>query len=93
MRELFEGYDVQVTDSADGARPGLHLPAAKAFVEALAVPVSAKEGWTDVALFSALSVPAVNFGPGDPNLAHHDQERVPVQQLVDAEAALLRWLA
>ncbi len=93
VRELFEGYDVQVTDSADGARPGLHLPAAKAFVEALAVPVSAKEGWTDVALFSALSVPAVNFGPGDPNLAHHDQERVPVQQLVDAEAALLRWLA
>ncbi len=93
VRELFDGYDVQVTDSADGARPGLHLPAAKAFVEALAVPVSAKEGWTDVALFSALSVPAVNFGPGDPNLAHHDQERVPVQQLVDAEAALLRWLA
>ena len=93
VRELFAGYDVQVTDSADGARPGLHLPAAKAFVEALAVPISAKEGWTDVALFSALSVPAVNFGPGDPNLAHHDQERVPVQQLVDAEAALLRWLA
>jgi succinyl-diaminopimelate desuccinylase len=93
VRDLFEGYDVRATDSADGARPGLHLPAAKAFVEALGVPVSAKEGWTDVARFSALSIPAVNFGPGDPNLAHHDQERVPVQQLVDAEAALLRWLA
>ena len=92
VRDLFEGYDVQVTDCADGARPGLHLPAARSFVEALAVPVRAKEGWTDVARFSELGIAAVNFGPGDPNLAHHDEERCPVQQLVDAEAALLRWL-
>ena len=93
LRELFDGYDVRVTDGADGARPGLHLPSAKAFVDALAVPVTAKEGWTDVARFAALDIAAVNFGPGDPNLAHHDDERVPVQQLIDAEAALLRWLA
>lgn len=91
--ELFEGYAVQLTDTADGARPGLHLPAAKAFVEALAVPVHAKEGWTDVARFSELSIPSVNFGPGDPNWAHHDHEHCPVQQLLDAEAALLRWLS
>ena len=93
VRELFEGYAVEVTDTADGARPGLHLPAAQAFVAALDVPVRAKEGWTDVARFSELSVPAVNFGPGDPNWAHHDQEHCPVDQLVDAEVALLRWLA
>ncbi len=93
VSELFDGYAVVLTDSADGARPGLQLPAARAFVDALAVPVRAKEGWTDVALFSQLSIPAVNFGPGDPNWAHHDLEHCPVQQLVDAEAALLRWLA
>jgi succinyl-diaminopimelate desuccinylase len=93
VSELFEGYAVKLTDTADGARPGLHLPAAQDFVKALAVPVRAKEGWTDVALFSALSIPAVNFGPGDPNWAHHDQEHCPVQQLVDSELALLRWLA
>jgi succinyl-diaminopimelate desuccinylase len=93
VRELFEGYDVRLTDTADGAHPGLRLPAAQAFVAALAVPVYAKQGWTDVALFSELSIPAVNFGPGDPNWAHHDQEHCPVQQMVDAEAALLRWLA
>ena len=93
VRELFKGYAVHLTDTSDGARPGLHLPAAKAFVEALAVPVHAKEGWTDVARFSELSIPAVNFGPGDPNRAHHDHELCPVQQLADAEAALLRWLA
>jgi succinyl-diaminopimelate desuccinylase len=91
--ELFEGYAVRVTDTADGARPGLRLPPARAFLKALAVPVHAKEGWTDVALFSELSIPAVNFGPGDPNWAHHDQEHAPMQQILDAEAALTRWLA
>jgi succinyl-diaminopimelate desuccinylase len=93
VSELFEGYAVAVTDMADGARPGLHLPAAQAFMEALGVQVQAKQGWTDVARFSELSIPAVNYGPGDPNWAHHDQEHCPVRQLVDAEAALLRWLA
>jgi succinyl-diaminopimelate desuccinylase len=91
--ELFEGYGVELTETADGARPGLHLPAAQAFLGAVAVPVHAKQGWTDVARFSELSIPAVNFGPGDPNWAHHDQEHCPVKQLVDVEAALLRWLA
>jgi len=92
VRELFKGYAVKVTDSASGARPGLHLPAAQDFVEALALPVHAKLGWTDVARFSELSIPAVNFGPGDPSWAHHDQEHCPVQQLAGAEQALLRWL-
>jgi succinyl-diaminopimelate desuccinylase len=92
VRELFEGYAVELTETADGARPGLHLPAAQAFVQALAVSVRAKQGWTDVARFSELSIPAVNFGPGDPSWAHHDQEHCPVQQLFEAEAALMRWL-
>lgn len=93
VRELFDGYDVSVVDLAEGARPGLDRPAARAFVEALGVRVSGKQGWTDVARFTALGVPAVNFGPGDPLLAHKDDERVPVAQLVAAEAALLRWLS
>ena len=93
VRTVFAGFDVEVTDNAPGARPGLTLPAAQAFVEALGVPVGPKEGWTDVARFSALGVPAVNFGPGDPNLAHTADEHAPVQQYVDAEAALLRWLS
>ncbi len=93
VRRVFDGFDVTVVDNAGGARPGLHLPAAKAFIEALALPVEAKQGWTDVARFSAMGIPAVNFGPGDPNLAHMDDEQCPVEQYAACEAALLRWLA
>ncbi|XVX21243.1 succinyl-diaminopimelate desuccinylase [Actinomycetota bacterium] len=93
VKTLFEGFDIECTDNAGGARPGLHLPAAEAFVDALGVDVIAKEGWTDVARFSGMGIAAVNFGPGDPNLAHHDEERCPVQHITDCEAALLRWLA
>ncbi|MGO4340644.1 succinyl-diaminopimelate desuccinylase [Pedococcus sp. 2YAF34] len=91
--QLFSGFVVTIKDNAGGARPGLDLPAAQGFVAALGVDVVAKQGWTDVARFAAMGVPAVNFGPGDPNLAHHDEERCPVPQLESAEAALLRWLA
>ncbi|GAA3610639.1 succinyl-diaminopimelate desuccinylase [Marihabitans asiaticum] len=93
LHSVFPEHELRVTDLAEGARPGLDRPAAQTFVEALAVPVGPKEGWTDVARFAALGIPAVNFGPGDPNLAHHDEERCPVAQLVAAEAAMLRWLA
>ncbi len=91
--DFFGGYDVRVVDLAAGARPGLDRPAARDFVAALGVPVTAKVGWTDVARFTALGVPAVNFGPGDPTLAHADAERCPIDQLISVEQALLRWLA
>ncbi|WP_265446079.1 succinyl-diaminopimelate desuccinylase [Flexivirga meconopsidis] len=92
VHTVFTGYDVSLGDLADGARPGLDKPAAQSFVAALDLPVTAKEGWTDVARFSTLGVPAVNFGPGDPNLAHTDDERCPEQQITDALTALRRWL-
>jgi succinyl-diaminopimelate desuccinylase len=93
VRQVFSGFEVAIVDNAGGARPGLHLPAAKAFIQALGLPVEAKQGWTDVARFSAIGVPAVNFGPGDPNLAHMDDEQCPVEQYTACEQALLRWLA
>ena len=92
VREVFEGYEVSIIDAADGARPGLDRPAAAAFVAAIGAVPRAKEGWTDVARFSALGVPAVNFGPGDPSVAHADDEHVPVAQLRACEDALLAWL-
>src|SRR3954453_423124 len=92
VREVFDGYEVEIVDAADGARPGLNRPAAAAFVAAIGSQPSAKYGWTDVARFSGLGVPAVNFGPGDPSVAHADDERVPLAQLRACEQALLRWL-
>jgi succinyl-diaminopimelate desuccinylase len=92
VRDFFSGYDVRVTDSAPGAMPGLDRPAAKAFVEAVGGEVNPKFGWTDVARFSALGVPAVNFGPGDPMLAHKQEEFVPLAQLQHCERTLREWL-
>ncbi|MCW2843872.1 MAG: succinyl-diaminopimelate desuccinylase [Nocardioides sp.] len=95
VRDFFEGYDVTVTDSAPGALPGLDVPAAKAFLEAVGGPdgtVNPKFGWTDVARFTGLGVPAVNFGPGDPMLAHKQEEHVPVEHIERCEAQLRAWL-
>ena len=92
MREVFDGFEVTVTDSAPGALPGLGVPAAKAFVEAVGGTVNPKFGWTDVARFTALGVPAVNYGPGDPMLAHKQEEFVPIEQLHACEATLRAWL-
>lgn len=93
VREVFENAELVVTDSSPGALPGLDRPAARAFVEALGVEVAPKFGWTDVALFSRLGIPAVNYGPGDPIYAHKQDEHVPLAQLIAAEEALSRWLS
>ena len=92
LSELFDGFEVVVTDLSEGARPGLDLPEAAAFVAATGSTPKPKYGWTDVARFSALGIPAVNFGPGDPNKAHADDENVPVSQIYACEAALRTWL-
>ncbi len=92
VRELFEGFEVEVTDSAPGAMPGLDRPAAAAFVQAIGVDVGPKYGWTDVAQFSQLGIPAVNFGPGDPTFAHKADEHVPVAHLTGVEEAMTAWL-
>ena len=92
LRAFFEGHEVEVVDVAEGARPGLDLPEAAAFVAAVGSSPRPKYGWTDVARFSALGIPAVNFGPGDPNKAHADDENVPVSQIYACETALATWL-
>ncbi|MGP7960490.1 succinyl-diaminopimelate desuccinylase [Sanguibacter sp. A247] len=97
VRDVFAGYEVTVTDGAEGARPGLDDPlVADLVASVLAVTggePAAKLGWTDVARFSALGIPAVNLGPGDPLLAHKDDEHCPVTQVTATYDALLDWLS
>lgn len=88
----------EYTDEAAAARPGLDAPLARAFCDAVtaagAPAPRAKLGWTDVARFGELGIPAVNFGPGNPELAHAsgDAERCPIADIHRCHAALRRWL-
>jgi succinyl-diaminopimelate desuccinylase len=92
VRAVFAGHDVVIIDGAAGALPGLGRPAAAEFVAAIGSTPNPKLGWTDVARFSAFGVPAVNYGPGDPLLAHSPDERVQLTKLAECEESLLRWL-
>lgn len=92
VRRVLDGFDVEIVDAAAGARPGLDAPLAQEFLAAVGAEARPKYGWTDVARFSALGVPAVNYGPGDPLLAHHDEERVPFAQIEGVERSLRAWL-
>jgi succinyl-diaminopimelate desuccinylase len=93
LREVFGGFDVAITDAAPAALPGLTHPAAAALLTAVGAAPRAKLGWTDVARFAELGLPAVNYGPGDPNLAHSVAEHVPLAQIAGCEAKLRAWLS
>ncbi|MDY7084526.1 MAG: succinyl-diaminopimelate desuccinylase [Actinomycetota bacterium] len=93
VHEVFEGFEVELTDSAPGAMPGLTAAPAREFLTAVAAEPAAKLGWTDVARFAALGIPALNYGPGDPLLAHAQDEHVEIGKIRDGAATLYRWLS
>jgi succinyl-diaminopimelate desuccinylase len=92
VRSLFAAWPVRVLDVAEGARPGLNHPAAASFVAAVGGTPRAKLGWTDVARFAALGIPAVNYGPGIPEIAHTAAEYVETPQIAECESRLRTWL-
>lgn len=92
VREVCQGYQVTVLDAVAGALPGLSAPAAAEFVAAAGGAAQAKFGWTDVSRFAALGVPAVNFGPGDPSLAHTREEHVSRAQIRQMTQTLRTFL-
>ncbi|MGW1269307.1 succinyl-diaminopimelate desuccinylase [Streptomyces sp. NPDC002491] len=81
-----------VDDHSAAALPGLSHPAAAAFIEAVGGTPLPKFGWTDVSRFSSLGVPAVNYGPGNPHLAHKRDERVDTAKILAGEERLRAWL-
>jgi succinyl-diaminopimelate desuccinylase len=77
VEDLLDGADqIEVLNASPAAPPNLSHPLVAEFVETLELEVRPKLGWTDVARFAARGVPAVNFGPGDPEVAHTAGELV-----------------
>lgn len=91
--ELEAGDTWELLDAGDGAPPSLGHPLLKELVEQSGAPPKAKVGWTDVASFWEHGVPAANFGPGDPLVAHHPDERVTRQQLERTRQVLAALLS
>ncbi|MCA1824866.1 MAG: succinyl-diaminopimelate desuccinylase [Mycobacteriales bacterium] len=91
--EVLSPYDVRLLDAAPGAMPGLRAPAAAEFVDVVGSPPVAKLGWTDVARFAQLGIPAVNYGPGDPNVAHTREEYVELPRITECAEVLRRFLS
>ncbi|MDQ1599463.1 MAG: succinyl-diaminopimelate desuccinylase [Actinomycetota bacterium] len=92
VRRVLSGFEVEISDSAPGALPGLSHPAAAEFVAMVGREPLPKFGWTDVARFSALGVPAVNYGPGDPSVAHQREEYCDIAAILECEQKMRAWL-
>ena len=92
VRRVLSGFEVEISDSAPGALPGLSHPAAAEFVAMVGREPLPKFGWTDVARFSALGVPAVNYGPGDPSVAHQREEYCDIAPIRECEQKMRAWL-
>lgn len=92
LRDLFADFELEIIDVADAAPVGLNQKAIADFVKEIDLPIAPKFGWTDVARFSKLNIPAINFGPGDPHLAHHPDEMVSIADLELVYQRLISWL-
>ncbi|SEB33340.1 succinyldiaminopimelate desuccinylase [Amycolatopsis tolypomycina] len=92
LREVFDGFELSVVDMSPAALPGLSAPAAAELVAAAGGRAAAKLGWTDVARFAARGMPAVNFGPGNPTLAHTQQENVRTAEIRQVTEVLRKFL-
>jgi succinyl-diaminopimelate desuccinylase len=93
VREMLDGFDLELIDSAAGALPGLDAAVAREFLASIGVAPVAKYGWTDVSRFAARGIPALNYGPGDPNQAHTREEQVRTEHITACTDALRHYLS
>lgn len=93
---VFEGFGIEMKDESPSARPGMDDPLVQSLVDLVRERTGreplAKLGWTDVARFSQLGIPAVNLGAGSPLLAHKHDEQLPETDLTLMAGILTDWL-
>ena len=91
--DTFSKYgDVDIKNSSNGAMPNLHSQYVKNFIKITGAEVTPKQAWTDIARFSQENIPAVNFGPGNPLLAHSPDEFVNTSQIVESYESIVKYL-
>jgi succinyl-diaminopimelate desuccinylase len=90
---LEDGDTFTVLDWAPSAPPSLSNERLFDLIQRTEQPPLGKAGWTDVATFQELGVPAANFGAGDPLLAHRSDEFVTLAQLENFESVFRSWLS
>jgi succinyl-diaminopimelate desuccinylase len=93
LRELVgPAGELRVLSNSPSAPVAVDNPLLRRLREAGDLPVEPKQAWTPVAEFAAHGLDAVNFGPGDPRLAHRRDERVSVDAMSATLAVLRRFL-
>lgn len=93
ITNTFSKYgDITIKNTSNGALPNLQSQIVKDFINITGAEVTPKQAWTDIARFSYENIPAVNYGPGNPILAHSPDEFVNTSQIVESYESIVKYL-
>lgn len=92
IKSIFYNYKLSIIDAVNGAKPNLNLPIILNFLNQSKLIPMPKFGWTDVARFYQKGIPAINFGPGNPLLAHSDDEHIFIKDIYQCFNILKYWI-
>jgi succinyl-diaminopimelate desuccinylase len=87
-----DDFEFRVVDAAPAGKVSVGTPAVDEFIRRFRLPTAGKQGWTDVARFTEAGIPALNFGPGLPELCHVKDEYCPIPNLEPACRMLAEFL-
>lgn len=93
LNKFFSPFgELTITDVAESAYPHKNDDNIQKFIAFTSTNVEPKQAWTDVARFTSEGIPAINFGPGDPELAHKANENVPLTDIEDCYELIKKYL-
>ncbi|MDQ1480382.1 MAG: succinyl-diaminopimelate desuccinylase [Actinomycetota bacterium] len=90
---LSDADEVEIISASPAAPPNLAHPLIADLIGTGKLDVRPKLGWTDVARFTQHGIAAVNYGPGDPELAHTAGEFVERAELDECLRVLASFVA